>query len=212
MVTPYTVAPFAQPKAVTAAQAAPIVAPQVETYGAITRDMDKPLRIEDLPIEPVSLPAEEPVAAIRPAVKPAFMPQPQQAPEPEPAREVAAMQRLRAEPAIRSPKESEQIYRSNDDRTAGNIPYTKRSFMQAVREDIMSEMKPGPRRATQPVPAAYEPAAGAMPLPSRKPSSTPLRQQNRASGVFSQNLEDVYGGKAPSNMMDSMNGYGYVLD
>ncbi|MEM6811678.1 MAG: type II and III secretion system protein family protein [Pseudomonadota bacterium] len=45
------------------------------------------------------------------------------------------------------------------------------------------------------------------------PISLPVtRQKNKTKKVFRQNIEKLYGSKAPEKMMDSMHGFGYVLD
>jgi len=44
-------------------------------------------------------------------------------------------------------------------------------------------------------------------------ASLPIeRQQNKANGVFQNNIENLYGDKTPKNLLQSMSDFGYVLD
>ncbi|MEM8832976.1 MAG: type II and III secretion system protein family protein [Pseudomonadota bacterium] len=121
MITPYTVAPFAEPKAVSTA-AAPVAADApVQTFSAMkVSDFEKPISIKDLPIEPISF------------------------------------------------------------------------------EDTPIPMTPTPKTPSQQIT-----------LPPKQPA---FRQPSKASGVFQNNIQKVYGDKAPEDLMNSMNGFGYMLD
>ena len=127
IITPYMVEPFAQARAIPAANTllptSQSAAP-VQNYGALIKsDLDKPLSLADLPIEPISLNYDdEPVNMMVPASKVA--------------------------------------------------------------------------------------------IPKRKPSRgiTVSRQESKTSGVFQENIRQKYGKKAPEGLMDSMSGFGYVLN
>lgn len=128
MITPYTVKPFAQAKAVSENSILPPMsqAPApVQHYGALTKvepdDFEKPLRVQDLPIEPISL---------------------------------------------------------ND--TSSNLKMIEPAHM--------------------------------APIPKRRPSEKPIRQASKANSVFRENIKQTFGEKAPEQLMDSMAGFGYMLD
>ena len=130
MITPYLVEPFAQAKGVSANNIIPPLsqAPApVQHYGALTKaeDMNKPLRVQDLPIDPVYF----------------------------------------------------------------------------SEEDMAVE--------TQPIKASTKSA-----LPKQKPivEQNISRQENKARNVFENNIRKKYGEKAPDGLMDSMSGFGYVLN
>ena len=128
MITPYVVEPFAQPKAVAASSVLPQMgqAPApVQNYGALTKidnnDYDKPLRVQDLPIQPIAM------------------------------------------------------------------------------NELDNDFK------------MIEPSSIA-PVPKRRPSEKLNRQQNRTNGVFRENIKQTFGEKSPEQLMDSMAGFGYMLD
>jgi len=125
MITPYTVSPFAQPKAVSTASVQPVISDTpVENFSAMkVSEFEKPISIKDLPIEPISL--DE-------------MPMPVQAAPPQ-----------------------------------QSLPKQKIS------------------------------------IPAERPVT---RQSNQTNGVFQDNIKKVYGDKAPENLMNSMTGFGYMLD
>ncbi len=134
MITPYLVEPFAQAKGVSANTILPELsqAPApVQHYGALTKaeDMDKPLRVQDLPIDPVYF----------------------------------------------------------------------------SEEDMAIEPQPRP----QPIKAS---AKSVLPKPKPIAEQNISRQENKSRSVFEENIRKKYGEKAPDGLMDSMSGFGYVLN
>ena len=131
MITPYTVEPFAQAKAVPANNILPAMsqAPApVQHYGALTKsdmsDLNKPIRVQDLAIDPVFL---------------------------------------------------------------EDTSYTK------------AEVK------------MVEPASN-IPVPKPRPDNKVTRQTDKTKTVFEKNIRKKYGDKAPAGLMESMSGFGYVLN
>lgn len=134
MITPYVVEPFAQAKAVPASNVIPPLsqAPApVQHYGALTKtnnDMNKPIRLQDLPIDPVY-----------------------------------------------------------------------------VREDeISSNYQKSDIKMVEPV--------SNVPIPKQRPAQKITRQTNQTKSVFEENIRKQYGDKAPAGLMESMSGFGYVLN
>ncbi len=134
MITPYVVEPFAQAKAVPASNVIPPLsqAPApVQHYGALTKtnnDMNKPIRLQDLPIDPVY-----------------------------------------------------------------------------VREDeISSNYQKSDIKMVEPV--------SNVPIPKQRPAQKVTRQTNQTKSVFEENIRKQYGDKAPAGLMESMSGFGYVLN